>query len=67
MFIPQMTSTITEKVNKFILYASSCGGKQATPPIPRILCVTVNLANGSQFLQENISVKDLEEQGKKIK
>jgi hypothetical protein len=62
MFIPQMTSTITEKVNKLILNASSCGGKQATPPIPRILKDFAILGNAE--IQNNMSyVKNVKVQG----
>lgn len=33
----ELTLGHPEKVNKLILYGSTCGGKQATPPTPAIL------------------------------
>ncbi|HEY6536023.1 MAG TPA: alpha/beta hydrolase [Candidatus Nitrosocosmicus sp.] len=37
MTAQELTLGHPEKVNKLILYASSCGGKHATPPTPAIL------------------------------
>jgi pimeloyl-ACP methyl ester carboxylesterase len=51
-----------EKVNKLILYASSCGGKQATPPTPRILKDFAILGNAE--IQKNMSyVQNVRVQG----
>jgi pimeloyl-ACP methyl ester carboxylesterase len=58
----ELTLGHPEKVNKLILYASSCGGKQATPPTPAILKDFAILGNPE--IQKNMSyVQNVRVQG----
>jgi pimeloyl-ACP methyl ester carboxylesterase len=58
----ELTLGHPDKINKLILYASSCGGKQATPPIPAILKDFAILGNPE--IQKNMSyVQNVRVQG----
>jgi len=41
-----------ERIDKLILYASSCGGKEAIPPSPEVTQAFANIANSSSPIQE---------------